>query len=169
MNCRSNGYEIRSLSIHISICVLQDNVSLKKLILSYNGIGNKGCEATSIALSSNRTLLELDIASNRISDDGLAFLAKCLRHNDTLKILKVAWSIILCINYQFDLPCSIWYMIMIDYIYKRVSFSWGEKIWGYEKRMKIFFLRLATLSDQPFERLWLHHFWHQICRWQVSS
>lgn len=53
------------------------------------GLAKAGSEAMMKALKQNRTLKELDICFNRIPVEGAVFLAKGLKENDVLQLLKV--------------------------------------------------------------------------------
>ena len=76
--------------LYMCLRVCQENLCLKRLNLSRNGLGNKGCEAAVEALVNNRTLLELDLSGNRIMNDGFLALARSLSRNEALQILKVS-------------------------------------------------------------------------------
>lgn len=67
----------------------QENVGLKRLNVSFNGFGTEGAACMGQALATNRTLLELDISKNRITNIDVKVLAKQLKSNDTLEVLKV--------------------------------------------------------------------------------
>ena len=69
--------------------LLQVNVTLKQLDLSYNGFGNVGAQALGEALHHNNTLVLLDVSSNRISDEGTRVLFQGLAANDSLRVLRV--------------------------------------------------------------------------------
>jgi len=64
------------------------------LNLAWNGFGYEGCVALARALHVNRTLVELDLTSNRIHTPALLELTKGLVLNNTLEILKVKSTIL---------------------------------------------------------------------------
>ena len=67
----------------------QENVGLKKLNVSFNGFGTEGTALMGVALATNRTLLELDMSKNRITEFDLKLFTKQMAQNDTLQILRV--------------------------------------------------------------------------------
>ena len=71
-------------------------MGLRKLNLSWNGFGQAGCLALGQALKENRTLKELDIASNRLTVEAVGGLMKGLQENDGLNILRV--SMYMCLH-----------------------------------------------------------------------
>lgn len=64
-------------------------MGLKKLNVSFNGLGTEGAACMGQALGSNRTLLELDLSKNRLTNIDICLLAKQMKTNDTLEVLKV--------------------------------------------------------------------------------
>ena len=64
-------------------------MTITTLNLAWNGFGYEGCAALARALHVNRTLVELDLTSNRIHTPALLELTKGLVLNNTLEILKV--------------------------------------------------------------------------------
>ena len=54
-----------------------------------NGFGQDGTEALGKALKNNRTLMELDISHNRVSENGATSMANGIQQNDTLQVLRV--------------------------------------------------------------------------------
>ena len=54
-----------------------------------NGLGNQGAILLAHALSSNQSLMELDVSNNRIEKDGAAIFAAKLELNRRLKKLWV--------------------------------------------------------------------------------
>ena len=63
---------------------------LKRLCVSRNGLGDKGCGAAGTALVHNRTLLELDLSGTRAMNQGFLALALGLPRNEGLHVLKVS-------------------------------------------------------------------------------
>lgn len=55
-----------------------------------NGFGLEGAKAMGHALTHNRTLLDLDLSSNRIPLQGAVLLAKGINTNDLLATLRVS-------------------------------------------------------------------------------
>lgn len=72
-------------------------MGLRRVRFTMAGLGKLGAQAIMEALKHNRTLIELDISFNRIPIEGANFIAAGLRHNDTLKVLKVC----LLVKYYF--------------------------------------------------------------------
>lgn len=68
---------------------LKENVGLKRLSVANNGLGDEGCGAAAVAISSNSSLLELDMSGNRITNTGLLAFASQIKTNETLQVLKV--------------------------------------------------------------------------------
>ena len=62
---------------------------MRKLNLAWNGFGQDGCLALGQAMKENRTLRELDIASNRLTVEAVAGLMKGIQENDGLTVLRV--------------------------------------------------------------------------------
>lgn len=69
--------------------ILQENVALKKVDLSFNGLGTEGSVCMGQALATNRTLLELDMSKNRITNVDMQLFTKYMGQNDTLQVLRV--------------------------------------------------------------------------------
>ena len=80
-------FRCRGLNIDYSF---QRNVGLRKLNLSWNGFGQDGCLALGQAMKENRTLKELDVASNRLTVTAVGGLMKGIQENDGLLILRVS-------------------------------------------------------------------------------
>ena len=78
----------------------QRNVGLRKLNLSWNGFGQEGCLALGQAIKENRTLKELDIASNRLTVEAVGGLMKGLQENDGLTVLRVSVLILYMALYR---------------------------------------------------------------------
>jgi Ran GTPase-activating protein (RanGAP) involved in mRNA processing and transport len=72
-----------------SVFVFKENVSIKKLDLSWNGFSNDGCRLLSKVLIENRVLKDLDLSSNRITLEGVKYLCKGLLKNENLVKLQV--------------------------------------------------------------------------------
>lgn len=66
---------------------LTPNITLKKLILSGNSIGDLGTRSLVSYLKENKTLTDLDISDNGIGEIGLMSIADSLTVNRTLKTL----------------------------------------------------------------------------------
>ena len=69
---------------------LTRNKTLLHLNLSSNKIGNQGCIALATSLRLNRTLLTLSLTGNTIGDIGVATLAKVSEHYDNDFIIGTA-------------------------------------------------------------------------------
>ena len=57
-----------------------------------NGFGFEGARAIGHALKHNQSLEELDLSANRITSPGAIEIAKGLKVNDVLKVIKVNTS-----------------------------------------------------------------------------
>ena len=68
----------------------QENVLLKSLNLSMNGLSTPGSLFLGETLKKNEALTYLDISFNRIYDEGAAHLAKGLEKNERLHNLIVS-------------------------------------------------------------------------------
>ena len=66
------------------------NSRLKRVNMAWNGLGMEGAAATSACLKNNSILTELDISSNRITQEAAAIIGKGLEANETLKIFRVS-------------------------------------------------------------------------------
>ena len=99
-------------------CTQQENRSLKRVDLAWNGFGFEGCVALSDTLARNYILEDLDISSNRVNPPALMELLRGLARNKTLKALRVRWTAMaptpsstMCVDsYAYTLaemcPCS---------------------------------------------------------------
>jgi len=79
--------------------VLTDTIGkwsrLKRLDLSQNGLMDEGIEYLSKFLKKNETLIKLSVAENLIGNRGIKTLARVLRcHNRTLAVLNLAGNLI---------------------------------------------------------------------------
>ena len=72
---------------------LKENIMLKRLNLAWNAIGVDGCKAVSKALR-YIGVKELDISHNRILCEGAKSLAKGLKTNSCLEVLRVGQNIL---------------------------------------------------------------------------
>ena len=68
----------------------KENVSVKTLDISMNGIGRDGAEAIGHALKHNRTMRMLKMRACRVNVDGLVLLFTRMNGNDTLKHIDVS-------------------------------------------------------------------------------
>ena len=68
---------------------MQENVVMSSISLAYNGLCITGARAMGDCLQINEILTDLDLTSNRMFDEGVAFIAKALHTNETLKKLRV--------------------------------------------------------------------------------
>ena len=73
----------------ISILLQQNNYCVTHVDFSWNGFGYEGSLAAGEMLARNKYLREIDFSNNRINWDGIKHIAKGLRENDTLEVLKV--------------------------------------------------------------------------------
>ena len=58
--------------------------------LSWNGLDLRGGLAIADAMTSNQSLLELDISGNRLTQEIANKFAKVLTTNDTIRVLRVS-------------------------------------------------------------------------------
>ena len=79
--------------------------------MSWNGLGNEGALSLGDCLKNNSILFEMDITSNRITQDGAAAIAKGLDVNETLKVFKVEMIITTNINGFYTVNCTCVYKI----------------------------------------------------------
>ena len=68
---------------------LQENIGLKVCNLSWNGLGPGGGQMIAEAIAVNPSLEELDISGNRLDFKTAVMIAKGLKQNEDLKVLKV--------------------------------------------------------------------------------
>ncbi|CAF3156156.1 unnamed protein product [Rotaria socialis] len=78
----------QDMSIVAYYC-LYNNKTLLKLNLSSNKIGERGAHYLADALYSNNTLTVLNLENNQIGDKGARSLADAIKHNNTLKELRL--------------------------------------------------------------------------------
>ena len=82
------GNELTAESMHILANVSHGNRTLKELDLSHNRLSDEGAKILANVLSLNNCALkELDLSSNNITDEGAHYLARMLRENT--KILRL--------------------------------------------------------------------------------
>jgi hypothetical protein len=62
---------------------------MSSLSLAYNGLSITGARSMGDCLQINEILTDLDLTCNRMFDEGVAFIAKALQTNETLKKLRV--------------------------------------------------------------------------------
>ena len=86
-------------------CVLQENVGLKILNLKMNGFGADGAKVMAHALMHNRTLMNLDLSSNRIPIAGAVALGKGINSNEILTHIKV--SLLIFVVNLFRVSCTL--------------------------------------------------------------
>lgn len=68
---------------------LKDNMKLKLVNASWNGIDDEGALAFSDCLSNNAVLTELDISCSRIGDKGYAQVMRAFKKNEDLEVLRI--------------------------------------------------------------------------------
>ena len=68
----------------------KDNMKLKLVNASWNGIDDEGALAFSDCLSNNAVLTELDISCTRIGDKGYAQVMRAFKKNEDLEVLRVS-------------------------------------------------------------------------------
>jgi Ran GTPase-activating protein (RanGAP) involved in mRNA processing and transport len=74
---------------HIARFLKSEECRLESLILAVNKVVDLGGKYLAQALSLNRSLIHIDITSNRIGDEGLARIAESLFHNQVLMSFKL--------------------------------------------------------------------------------
>ncbi|CAF3017552.1 unnamed protein product [Rotaria sp. Silwood2] len=88
LNLWGNKFTYESISILAD--VLDGNKTLRELDLSYNHISDTGVQMISTILSSNNCVLQdIDLSSNDITEKGAIYLANMLKKNQTLKALAL--------------------------------------------------------------------------------
>merc|ERR1719436_2223167 len=80
---------IRLLCASSIINSLKENVSLKEIDLSWNGIDSSHSADLANVLITNNTLLELNLNNNRICQNGVANIAKGIASNESLICLRI--------------------------------------------------------------------------------
>lgn len=70
--------------------LLQQNIMIKKLNISWNGFGVEGARELGKAIMENTTLEELDISNNRITTEGAVLFGKGLVSSESLVTLRVS-------------------------------------------------------------------------------
>lgn len=83
-------YNLFNLTKSLVLLSDQENISLKKLDLSWNGFGDEGALAMAEALKFNSSVEYVDLSNNRVTDEGALVLSKGLEVNDVLTTLKVS-------------------------------------------------------------------------------
>ncbi|CAG5120177.1 unnamed protein product, partial [Candidula unifasciata] len=76
---------------------VKDNIGLKTLNLAFNAFNHGACKPTQslgTTLSGNSTLRSLDVSNNRLSDSDLFMVAKGIKKNETLEILKIGQNVV---------------------------------------------------------------------------
>ncbi len=85
-----SGNEITCEGVILLADALNNNLTIKELILYNNRIGDKGIRALALELSiNNSTLKKLNLGFNDITDDGAQHLAQMLKTNRTLTHLSL--------------------------------------------------------------------------------
>lgn len=88
VNLESNRIGVSGAEALASYLIITKGRGLISLKLSYNEIGNEGCIALAEALTTNTTLKELTMKSNKI-DTALVDIGKALSVNNTLENLSL--------------------------------------------------------------------------------
>jgi hypothetical protein len=68
----------------------QDNMKLKLVNASWNGLDDEGALAFSECLANNAVLTELDISRSRIGNVGFGQVMKAFKKNEDLEVLRVS-------------------------------------------------------------------------------
>jgi Ran GTPase-activating protein (RanGAP) involved in mRNA processing and transport len=83
---RLNRNKISSVGVSIIAKILNENTTLKTLVLSYNDLGDMSVHCLAKSLSLNHSSLDqLYLDSTGITDEGARYLAEMLKSNSTLK------------------------------------------------------------------------------------
>lgn len=77
--------------IALHFILVQKNIGLRKLDISWNGYGKDECYILSQTLKENTTLKELDLSNNRVNKDAIGHLLKALQEADGLETLRVSY------------------------------------------------------------------------------
>ncbi len=64
-------------------------INLQVLKISYNSIGDIGCETLIGFVKKNKTLKYLDVSFNKIGDRGLLAVAEAFKENDKLEVINM--------------------------------------------------------------------------------
>ena len=91
--CFSCQYAGTFVAVETVFFIFQLNEGLRRLNVSWNGLGKEGCIALAKSLPKNDTLVDLDITCNRIDVVGLPFLLHGLVRNSGLERLNVSISL----------------------------------------------------------------------------
>lgn len=72
--------------------IIQSGVrcKLQKIVLSLNNLGQSGSDELFLALETNKSILHLDLSSNRLDHNCCKAVSKMLAKNSTLKLLSLA-------------------------------------------------------------------------------
>ena len=70
----------------------QENVSIHKMGLAMSGLAVEGARHVCTLLTSNSSILDLDLTCTRLTDDAAFLLGKMLAVNETLQVLRVRTS-----------------------------------------------------------------------------
>jgi len=76
----------------ISEFLQRDDTTLKSLNLANNKISDQGAKIFAQGISLNKSLLHVDLTTNSINCEGLCRLAEGLSENETLMSLKLFWN-----------------------------------------------------------------------------
>ena len=83
----------------------QTNQHLQTVDLSWNGFSASAAIDLGAALSENKSLLDLNLANNRLFDEHIVKIAAGLRTNESLTSLKVVTSFVFCILQNVKRRC----------------------------------------------------------------
>ena len=89
--------EILGPEITLYFILVQKNIGLRKLDISWNGYGKDECYILSQTLKENTTLKELDLSNNRVNKDAIGHLLKALQEGDGLETLRVRYLNTTCV------------------------------------------------------------------------
>jgi len=89
--------EMLGPEITLYFILVQKNIGLRKLDISWNGYGKDECYILSQTLKENTTLKELDLSNNRVNKDAIGHLLKALQEGDGLETLRVRYLNTTCV------------------------------------------------------------------------
>ena len=87
-----NWSSLEGVNIEEIVTVMDNNMTVQSLDISYNHFTNNDAERIAKILSNNTTLQKLDFSNNDISIKGATVVSESLQYNVTLQYLKISWS-----------------------------------------------------------------------------
>ena len=87
-----NWSSLEGVNIEEIVTVMDNNMTVQSLDLSYNHFTNNDAERIAKILSNNTTLQKLNFSNNDISIKGATLISESVQYNATLQYLKISWS-----------------------------------------------------------------------------